>query len=460
MRKYSAKMRLIITSLFLTLMYSYSVEASDHIPKEKLIIEARYRGDLFLIQIIIVLIIVVVILIINIIQKQKTENLLRQSEEGYKELLMGIPNSVILIEDKEIKFINQHGIELLGQANQDKVTYSKLKEIFVKDVDFEALDAIPRRIECHIRTLHNEVKEVEVTTVAKSKKNHSKSVIMLIQDISHRRLLCESIERDRIRNEFFANLSHEFKTPINLLITTSKLLEKIQYKEDLQRVLPKAIRILKQNGYRLIRLINNIIDAAMIDSGCIKLNLNNYNIIQLTEDIILSTVSYARANDIAILFDTAIEELVTAIDRHQYERIILNLISNAIKYNKKNGQILVYMYPLKGEIIISIKDTGIGISSKMLPYIFDRFMQVNKSLIRDVEGSGIGLALVKSLVQLHHGRIEVFSKEGEGTEVILYFPIHMTKTIDKELSEKVLFKHKSRNTEIELSDIYVKEDAY
>jgi signal transduction histidine kinase len=327
----------------------------------------------------------------------------------------------------------------------------------MEDIDKYMAEELPRQIEMRIKTLHREVKEVEVTIVAKNKETESQSFIMVIQDISHRRLLYESRERDKVRSEFFANVSHEFKTPINLMISTSQLLEQVQNKEDALKLLPKSIRILKQNSYRLIRLVDNIIDITKIESEGIKIELHNVDIVELTEDITLSTLPYAQSNNIELVFDTEMEELEMAIDRDLFERIILNLLSNAIKYNKREGKIFVNMYLEAGYVVIGVTDTGIGINSEMQPYIFETFMQVNKSLIRNVEGSGLGLTLVHALVELHHGKVEVFSKEGEGTTFTLYFPIYTVEEVCQDKVQKILSKHKDRNTTIELSDIYIKQ---
>jgi len=412
----------------------------------------------FFVYIILLLIFVIIVLIMNILQRKRTEYLLRKSKVTYKELLIGIPNTVILLENETLKFINPFGIDFLGGTNKEEITYDKLKEMAIEHIDYRNIGAFPTRIETRIRTLRGDIKEVEIIIVVDNKGTDDKSIIILIQDISHRKMLYESMERDKIRSEFFANLSHEFKTPINLMLSTSKLLEQTQNREkDIKRILPKAIRIIKQNSYRLIRLVNNIMDAMMIEGDHTSLNLHNYNIVELTEDVTLSIIKYAKQNNIEVVFDTEIEELEIALDRDKYERIILNLLSNAIKYNKIDGDIIVDIHRIDNDVVISVKDTGIGISAEVLPHIFERFMQANKSLIRNVEGSGLGLTLVKSFVELHKGKIEVRSKKGVGTEMALYFPIYTIENEKKSAENEGWSKHKIQNTKIELSDIYINE---
>ena len=162
---------------------------------------------------------------------------------------------------------------------------------------------------------------------------------------------------------------------------------------------------MKQNCYRLLRLVNNLIDITKIDSGFMELNLKNVNIIEVVENITLSTAEYIESKSRTIIFDTDIEEKIMAIDPEQMERVILNLISNATKFTSPGDTIEVTIYDKDKYILISIKDTGIGIPQDKLDSIFERFKQVDPLLSRRSEGSGIGLSLVKSLVEMHNGNI-------------------------------------------------------
>jgi two-component system CheB/CheR fusion protein len=137
----------------------------------------------------------------------------------------------------------------------------------------------------------------------------------------------------------------------------------------------------------------------------------------------LSVSEYIKTKSIELIFDTDIEECIISCDPEKIERVILNLLSNSIKFTKPGGSMTVNMYDKGENIIISIKDTGIGIPNDKLDIIFDRFRQVDKSLTRDHEGSGIGLSIVKSLVDIHGGKISVLSEYGKGTEFIIEFPV-------------------------------------
>lgn len=274
------------------------------------------------------------------------------------------------------------------------------------------------------------------------------------------RLLNKAVEYEKIRTEFFANISHELRTPLNVIFCAEQMLDIIfkgigldnddQFKTD------KYLHTIKQNSYRLLRLINNLIDITKMDAGYFEVTLSNNDIVKITEDITLSVVQYVENKNIRLIFDTEIEEKIIACDPDKIERIMLNLLSNAVKFTPKNGSIYVNIYNLTDKVVISVKDTGIGIDKSMQKLIFDKFVQVDKSISRRTEGSGIGLSLVKSLVEMHNGQISVVSELGEGSEFIIELPNVQAKTDNTKIEESNACK-KSKNIEminLEFSDIY------
>ncbi|SKC53931.1 sensor histidine kinase [Maledivibacter halophilus] len=273
-----------------------------------------------------------------------------------------------------------------------------------------------------------------------------------------RKKLEEEIEYSNLKTEFFSNISHEFKTPLNIIFSTTQLmkfnLKKENSKFDITK-LNNHVDTIKQNCYRLLRLINNILDLTKIDSGFMKLNLENGNIVSTIEDITLSTVEYVKSKSKKIVFDTDVEEKIMAFDSDKIERIILNLISNSIKFTKPNDSIEVNIHDKDEKIIISIKDTGIGIPKEKQKEIFERFTQVDSCLTRKTEGSGIGLSLVKAFVEMHDGKISLKSEYGKGTEFIIELPVKLVSWENGEGEGKK--SNGKRNVEmmdIEFSDIY------
>ncbi|MBZ4662648.1 MAG: sensor histidine kinase [Caloramator sp.] len=271
-----------------------------------------------------------------------------------------------------------------------------------------------------------------------------------------RRKIKELEEYENIRSEFFANISHEFRTPLNIILGSIQLLElylKNNKIIDDNDTLYKYNKSIKQNCFRLLRLVNNLIDITKVNAGYMQLNLCECNIVSLIEDIIQSVADYINSKNIEIIFDTEIEEKYIKCDKDKIERIILNLLSNAIKFTPNNGKIIVNIKDLEEYTCISVKDTGIGIPYDKQDIIFERFSQVNKSLSREREGSGLGLNIVKSFIEMHGGEIKLISEEGKGSEFIILLPNNLDKEVNCEIGTISNFNNVERIS-IEFSDIY------
>lgn len=261
-------------------------------------------------------------------------------------------------------------------------------------------------------------------------------------------------KKENLKMDFFATISHELRTPINLILSSLQLIDlKINFMKELKwenrEFLEKNLKRLRQNSYRILKLVNNLIDSNRIDSGKFNYTPRNYDIISLVEDICMSTSDFIKNMGMNIVFDTDKEEKIIAVDIDSIERIILNLISNAIKFSKENGLIEVYI-KCNDTVDIIIKDNGIGIEPNNLEKVFDRFEQVKNNDKKN--GSGIGLSLVRSLVEMNNGIIKVKSKIGIGTEFIISLE---DKILENDCLQTEL-KHDSRidNMKLEFSDIY------
>lgn len=279
------------------------------------------------------------------------------------------------------------------------------------------------------------------------------------QNIESTRKVQELMEYDKLKTEFFTNLSHELRTPLNVICSTIQLLGSIDGERTLgEERIKYYLSIMNQNSLRLLRLVNNLIDITKIDGGYMTLNLKEDNIIYSVEGLVQSVAEYMHSLNIEIVFDTEVEEKYMAFDEEKLERIILNILSNAVKFTDKGGSINVNIYDKEAFVEITVKDTGIGIPQDKLDFIFERFAQVDKSLNRRSEGSGIGLSLVKALVELHKGKITVRSKIGEGTEFIITLPANRLSSEDlsKNISLKEVSESKyEKSLSVEFSDIYI-----
>ncbi len=263
---------------------------------------------------------------------------------------------------------------------------------------------------------------------------------------------------EKERTNFFADVSHELKTPINVIYSANQLLTQ-QFKNpsiDLSRT-EHYVDCIKRNSFRLIRLINNLLDVTKIESSNFKIKLENINIVYAIENIVDSVVDFVKSEGINIIFDTTTEEKITAVDEDKLERIILNILSNAIKFTDPGGTIFINISEDINNTIVSIRDTGIGIDDSMKKVIFERFVQIDKSISRNSEGTGIGLSLVKSLMVLHGGDITLDSEVGKGSEFKLYFPnqtIESDRCTNLEYTPIKSYNNKIERIEIEFSDIY------
>lgn len=268
----------------------------------------------------------------------------------------------------------------------------------------------------------------------------------------------EAENANMAKNNFIANISHELRTPIAVILSGIQLIE-ANINNNLainQQNFYNYIKTIKQNCYRLLRLINNIIDVTKIDAGFRNLHLKNLNIISLAENITTSVIEHAKLKGITVLFDTDEEERIISVDPDKMERILLNLLSNAIKFTSKDGYIFVNISNESKKVIISVEDTGIGIPMEKEQMIFERFQQIDNTFTRKNEGSGIGLSIVKSFVELHGGKVSVSSVMGKGSKFIIELPV---KSLDQDQSQKLQNQIENSNgcvdvLNIELSDIY------
>lgn len=233
------------------------------------------------------------------------------------------------------------------------------------------------------------------------------------------------IKNEKYKNNYFVNLSHELRTPLNVIISTQQLITKLN--ED-DKAIPREklsyyMNTLRRNSDRLLKLINNIIDTSKIESGAYKLNIKEYDVVYLVEEIVLSMKDFIEANGIELIIDPEVEEKIVECDGSEIEKCIINLVANAVKFTPSGGKIEVKIVDLDKKVKISVKDSGIGIDKKYHQVIFDRFGQAYNDASEEHGGSGLGLTVTKQLVTLHNGNIFVKSELGKGSEFIIILPV-------------------------------------
>lgn len=408
------------------------------------------------------------------LEYKKTQKQLANKQKYFNSIVNSVNEAIFIYDiNGKILDVNETAINKFGYSRDELMDMDVLdllseKSVANKERLLEILNNASMgnqsMLELLCSTKNNSELWVEIN-FSSIELDDSKELIITVRDITERKkcqlaLQKEAEEMEILRSEFFANISHELKTPLNIIFGTLQINElEFNNKDkpiDREKLL-NNINIEKQNCFRLLRLMNNLIDATKLEAGYVDKNMVNCNIINVVEEITLSVAEYIHINDISLIFDTEIEEKTLACDLDKIERIMLNLLSNAVKFTPAGGKIFVNMIDDGEYIKIIVQDTGIGIPTEKLNIIFDRFRQVDKSLTRNYEGSGIGLSLVKSLVEMHNGEISVESEYGVGTKFIVKLPVIVIK--DKSEKDDLLNVELTRSNcveriKIEFSDIY------
>jgi signal transduction histidine kinase len=224
------------------------------------------------------------------------------------------------------------------------------------------------------------------------------------------------------KSQVLAFMAHEFKNPLQAITLFSDLLHDEIYGtlNQKQHTSVSNIQIATQH---LKTLVNDILDIAAIEAGKIKLNICQVDIISTIDQVLTLTRELGRQKNIAIENIYTINELIMNIDELRIKQVVINLISNAIKYSPENTCITLTLSKTNTSCSISIQDQGIGISEGDLTQLFQEFYRVDHQKSTHIEGVGLGLALTKTLVDLHHGRIDVMSEPGKGTTFTVVLPV-------------------------------------
>ncbi|MGL5379323.1 ligand-binding sensor domain-containing protein, partial [Clostridium sp.] len=238
-------------------------------------------------------------------------------------------------------------------------------------------------------------------------------------------LYSKLLHHEKYKNNYFINLSHELRTPLNIISSTQNLIESLnrENKKISQDKMSHYMGTIKGNCRRLVNLIDNIIYTSKIEYGQYKLNKKSCDIVYLVEEIALSMKDFIEENGLTLVIEPDIEEKIIECDELEIERVIINLISNAIKFTKEGGLIEVYIFDLGNEVKIVVKDSGIGIDKKHHETIFNRFSQAYSDTSEEYGGSGLGLTLSRQLIELHGGSICVESEIGKGSTFIVKLPV-------------------------------------
>ena len=272
-------------------------------------------------------------------------------------------------------------------------------------------------------------------------RNLKQRASMLEQQVEEKthEILAQRKEVDELKSRFYANISHEFRTPLTLIV--GPLEDSLKAPDQKISFEKRLARSMLRNARRLQHLINQLLDISKLESGSMQLQLVRAKLPEFVRTIANSFLSLAESNHIGFTIEARDTGSDACFDPDKVEMILTNLLSNAFKFTKEGGEVGLSLHiekdPDSGYEIAEIRvtDTGIGMEQEQLLKIFDRFYQVSSSDTREVEGSGIGLALTKEMVELMHGSIEVQSEPGKGTRFLVMLPVSMECYPEGSLSE-------------------------
>ncbi|MCW6051120.1 response regulator [Lyngbya sp. CCAP 1446/10] len=254
------------------------------------------------------------------------------------------------------------------------------------------------------------------------------------------------LEADRLKTEFFQNISHEFRTPLTL--TIGPLESACSRQEDLPY--EQAVIALR-NSRRLLRLVNQLLDLQRLDAGRMQPSFRPCDLVNFCYSTAESFRAYCDKKGLQLI--TQLQECpLLYLDIERFDKVIYNLLSNAVKFTPEGGTITLTVQPAGAHCLLQVKDTGIGIRTEQIPYLFERFRQAEGSTNRSYEGSGLGLALVKELVELHGGQISVESVYGQGTTFTVWLHFGSTHLPPEQVLEVPAEFHSSKAA-VELADV-------
>lgn len=376
----------------------------------------------------------------------------------YEQLLKNMPSGIIISYKNKIMFVNNKVLNFFKLESEENIIDKNISDLIYKEDKDKYLDKTNNNDSViHTRFSYNnvifEAEEIRFYETV-HQRTFQVSIINSIED----KIKLEDAKRqlqlrdvmEETRNEVLSNISHEFKTPVNVIYSTVQIQDLNLKKGEYDNIL-EFNKLIKQNCNRLIRLINNFIDSIKLENNKLDIHKKCVNIVYIVEDITMSVINFAKRQKIEVIFDSEEEELYCDIDIDQMERIMLNILSNAIKYNKPNGSINVIVKDRPEEIYIEVIDSGIGIPKDRISTIFDRFERIENKNAVIKEGSGIGLSIVKKLVDALDGKIEIESEVDKGTTVRLIFKKSENKNDIDEVYD--ISQHLEEKVNLEMSDI-------
>ena len=393
--------------------------------------------------------------------------LLEKSEKNYQEVVQAFSKGLLLFENDILTYYSDFQ-DMVNIKNskfkknkmnlyEDKITLNEVLSKITGEtypINEEIKDF---STEIKLKDKHGILKDYEIYLIDIDKKKKILVFYDVTEIIKQREEIAKiekKIKEENINDEFYSNISHELRTPINVIYSALQLND-IYLRDNKIDNINKNNIIVKQNCLRLIRTINNFIDSNKLSEGYLDINLNIYNIVEIIDNIILSCDYYMKLKETMIIYDPKYEEVYLRCDKDYIERIMLNILSNSLKYGKYNGRIYVTINIEKENIVIEVINDAEAIPEEKRNVIFEKFTKVNTSFNRPSEGSGLGLYLTKGLVELHGGEITISAGASYGNIFRIKVPYDRSIQGNNYLiNNNTEINDLKQKIDIEFSDIY------
>lgn len=348
--------------------------------------------------------------------------IIKNKENTFKTFFKSIPLPLIMInkENSRITFSN-NGFKELVDKNIREIINKKIQNLIEIEGDFNEITMNKYSQKIYRGIIHNKLEDKYVDIEIVDTNKSSEHLIFTFTDVTLKvksdnikKTMQNKVFEETLKRDFLSNISHDLKTPINVIYSAIQLM-KFYIKDNNLEELQNYNKISIKNCVSLIRFTDDIIDNSKINSRNLFVNLVEKNIVEEIEDIVMSLVKYSKTKNVDLIFDTNNEEIYMKIDIQLIERIMLNLISNALKFSRKEGAIKVILEDREGSVAIFVKDNGIGMDKEILNKAFSRYSMGSNNEEIEEKGTGIGLYAVKSMVEKQKGTIKIESDLGKGT---------------------------------------------
>jgi two-component system phosphate regulon sensor histidine kinase PhoR len=360
-------------------------------------------------------------------QRQELERQIAGRESGTQTILGAMQDGLLVVDARSRIMLMNRPFEKLFELRDpavgvpliEAVRHATLDELIVETL--RTGEVMRSELSVADSRTHSE-RHIEVSAVPIKKADDEMSgAVVLFHDITELKQL------DQIRREFVANVSHELRTPLSILRGYIEVL--LDEPETSQEELARILSIMERHSKRLQRLVDDLLSLAQLESSRATLELSDVRVDELFNNLIRDWKEKLAAKNLKVIVDLTPEAFTLHADGTRLEEVLYNLLDNAVKFSRENGQIHLRATRRGSDMVLSVADSGLGIGKEHLPRIFERFYRADKARSRELGGTGLGLAIVKHIAQLHGGYVEAESEIEKGTTIRVVLPLHTNVTV-------------------------------